>query len=177
MPTKKLPTSKISQDAKARKDRSVIPLIAIALIIAAIASAPFVWAVKLNFDYNKYMKDLRDEFIKGERFDTINALYDEEEFHISKENASTIFTIISQAGMGRVCEPLPHDFDESALIDLGHGSTLYLAPTVMTIEYEEQVSGIYVEYTFANGKVYAYENDKMYFYNIRNVLNKAKAEQ
>lgn len=153
-----------------KRDFSIVPMLAVALVIALIAVAPLVWTIKLNYDYRHYMRELRDDFIKGERFDTIEAIYDGEQYHLDKIHASEIFTTLSIAGMGRVCEPMDIPEEEGAVIDLGHGTTLFLARTVMTIEYDEEVPGLYVEYTFDDGKKYCYETDATQFYRIRIVF-------
>lgn len=164
----------IKKLTKEKKDQSVIPMLAVALIFFILAAAPMAWGMGHTFRYRNYMKDLGDEFIKGERFGTITAEYEGEVYSLSKEDAGRVFKVVNFAGMGRTCDPIT-EFDEWTLIDLGHGSTLFLAPTRMIIEYEEEVSGLYVEYTFKDGKKYCYETDKTQFYHIRNILKDVKA--
>ena len=166
----------ISKPTKAKKDRSLLPMLAVALIVFILAAIPMAWGMRHTFKYRNYMTDLRDEFIKGERFGTITAEYEGEVYSLSKENAGRVFKVVSFAGMGRTCDPMETEFSEWTLIDLGHGTTLFLAPTRMIIEYEEEVSGLYVEYTFKNGKKYCYETDNTQFYHIRNILRDVMAD-
>lgn len=164
--------AKIRKSPKVRKDRSLVIPIAIVVVVAIIAAVPLIWALNLHYEYRNYIDELRDDFIKGERFDTIDASYNDTEVHLNKDQASELFRMISVSGMGKKCDPKGIPEDEGVFIDLGHGTTLFIAHTTITIEYEEEVPGIYLEYTYKDGRKYCYESEKIFFYNIENILEK-----
>ncbi len=159
----------------ARKDRSIWPMIAVAIIISAIAMGPIVRTILDNRDYKNYMEDYSAELFKGERFDAVEAEYEGDRFHLTPDQARQIFIRVTLAGQGIVCEPSEEDFPESALIDMGHGATVFFAETRMTLDRGEDVPAIYVEYTYADGKKYAYKTNGTVFYYIRQPLNEARS--
>ena len=152
----------ITKRKKAKRDFSLWPVFLVLTILVVACAGPLTYYAYLNHEFNTFMRDLRDSFIQGQKFNGFTAEYDGKQAEIDGRSGSWIFTELNFVGFGKKCEI--EEAEDPFILDFGDGSTLLLASSTTEGRNKRTVKALYVEYTYPNGKKYSYKTEETEFH-------------
>lgn len=154
-------TFSINKNRKAKRDRSLLPVLVVLVLVSMIGLVPIFYYTSNTFQFNSFMTDFRDSFINAQKFNGFTASYDGKEAVIDNDYGSSIFAQFSFIGRGiRCAEETPED---PFSLDFGDGSSVIMAKSSMEGRFQNTVDALYVEYTYSNGKKYRFKTDETSF--------------
>lgn len=150
-------TFTITKNKEYKKDRSLLPVLIGALILAVIILMPAFRYMNNVYQFNSFMDSLRTSFVNGQKFNGFQAECQGEEFTLTSNEGSYIFTSLSLIGKGIKCDI--EEPEESFFMDFGDGTSLIIGKSTTTGRFRNEVKAVYLEYTYPNGKKYSCKTD------------------
>jgi hypothetical protein len=130
----------------AKRDRSLVPHIALVILLALALMAPIAHACSLMYRYQGFKQDLAASLTYAENHNVI-----------PEGRAARFYALIVDAGMGKPAKTFPAD--GGTLVECGDGSSIELWE--VAIDGDPDNPGALIRYTRADGSVFAYDTDKV----------------
>ena len=147
--------------ARGRRDWPLGASVAVAVAIMALLIAGISIAVRLGYRHSNYIQDLSSSFAHGERHDSLRIDAGEGRQPLADSRATRLFTVISDAGMGKPSDAFPED--QGIELEFGDGCMLGIWPVTL----EGGQDGVLLRYTCADGEVFAYDTDRLTIEDVR----------
>ena len=132
---------------------------AISLLIAV--GVPIGCAASLMARYHGFIGELGESLVYAREHDTLELGIDGEKQEAQLGQAEWLYGIISDAGMGSPRSETPEG--DPLIFGFGDGSVLQLYPAEINEPDGTTVAGTVICFTNKNGRLFAYDTDKLAF--------------
>lgn len=146
------------KSCSSKRDRGLIISIIVVICVFVVACIPAGYAVYLGHRHQVYVGELTDSFYDARFKGGVMATYLGEHYHLTPDEASNIYLIIMDAGVGKPQKETPNNED---LIEISFpdGAKLTLSGTEIMEKARKVDYGLYVKFVTPEGEVYEYDTD------------------
>lgn len=145
---------------RTKKDIGILVAIIAVVFVFAFTCIPAVYMTYLGHRHQVYIGKLTDSFYHARLNGGVMATYLDETYHLVPNEASSIYTNIINAGVGKPRKEPPANED---LIEISFpdGAKLTLSGTEIMEKARKVDYGLYVKFETADGEVFEYDTDAL----------------
>ncbi|MBQ7246358.1 MAG: hypothetical protein IJS33_05510 [Firmicutes bacterium] len=145
---------------RTKKDIGLLVAIIVVVCVFIVSCIPAGYAVYLGHRHQVYVGELTDSFYNARLKGGVMATYLGENYHLTPDEASNIYLIIMDAGVGKPRKEPPANED---LIEISFpdGAKLTLSGTEIMEKARKVDYGLYVKFETADGEVFEYDTDAL----------------
>jgi len=142
--------------ARPKRDWLLWGTLGIATLMLLGALVPLFSATRMSRRHHAYLLDLSSSLVYAQQHGTLSATRDGERIEVSSAQASRLYEMLADMGMGHPREDEPVD---GVCLTFGDGSSLALWPVAITEAGGSADEGVAVCYVNADGKPFCYDTD------------------
>ena len=154
---------KVRPNGIVKRDVRLFVAVTVCVLILSITAAPIVFSSNYQHRYRLFQNSLADSTIYARENESLTMEHDGEVISLDADGGyHTVLLSLVEAGAGRTGKPPEEPADVT--LDFGNGAILELWDVELVGYIDPDVKyGLFLRYTYPDGKIYAYDTEKLTF--------------